>query len=63
MLELDWTNSGKAAVSRRDCSYFSPTFMMDESGGPSGLPSAGAIGSLVNNPAFRLIKRLAASRS
>jgi Mu-like prophage I protein len=60
MLELDWTNSGKAAVSGRDYSYFSPTFLLNESGDPAGLPPSGAIGSLVNNPAFRSIKRIAA---
>jgi hypothetical protein len=60
MLELDWTNAGKTAVSGRDYSYFSPTFLLDESGDPAGLPQAGSIGSLVNNPAFRSIRRIAA---
>jgi phage I-like protein len=60
MLELDWTNAGKTAVSGRDYSYFSPTFLVSEAGDPSGLPSSGAIGSLVNNPAFRSIRRIAA---
>jgi hypothetical protein len=60
LLELDWTGAGKNAVSGRDYSYVSPTFLLSESGDPSGLPSNGAIGSLVNNPAFRSIARIAA---
>jgi phage I-like protein len=60
MLELDWTNAGRTAVSGRDYSYFSPTFFVSEAGDPSGLPQSGAIGSLVNNPAFRSIRRIAA---
>ena len=34
--------------------------MLSEDGDPSGLPPSGAIGSLVNSPAFRSIKRIAA---
>lgn len=60
MLELDWTGSGKTAVSGRDYSYFSPTFLLNEAGIPAGLPKSGAIGALTNNPAFRQIKRIAA---
>jgi phage I-like protein len=63
MLELDWTNSGKNAVSGRDYSYFSPTFMLNEKGDPSGLPKSGAIGSLVNNPAFRDFKPIYAHQA
>ena len=60
LLELDYTNAGKTAVSGRDYSYFSPTFLLNERGDPGGLPPSGAIGSLVNNPAFRSIRRIAA---
>ena len=60
ILEIDWTGAGKAAISGRDYSYFSPCFMLSEDGDPSGLPPSGAIGSLVNSPAFRSIKRIAA---
>jgi hypothetical protein len=60
MMEIDWTNAGKTAVSGRDYSYFSPTFLLNERGDPSGLPPSSAIGSLVNNPAFRSIRRIAA---
>jgi hypothetical protein len=61
MLEVDWTNSGKSAVGGRDYSYFSPAFLLNDNGEPVGLPKSGAIGSLVNNPAFRTIKRIAAN--
>jgi hypothetical protein len=61
MLELEWTRAGKAAVEGRDYSYFSPTFMLNEDGDPSGLPTSGSIGALTNNPAFREIKRIAAT--
>lgn len=61
MLELDWTGAGKSAVGGRDYSYFSPTFLLNDSGDPAGLPKSGAIGALTNNPAFREIKRIAAS--
>jgi len=61
MLELDWTGAGKSAVGGRDYSYFSPTFLLNDSGDPAGLPKSGAIGALTNNPAFREIKRIAAT--
>jgi phage I-like protein len=60
MLALDWTASGRNAISGRDYSYFSPCFLIDENGDPTALPSTGAIGSLVNNPAFRNLARIAA---
>jgi hypothetical protein len=58
MLELEWTNSGKSAISGQDYSYFSPTFMLNKHGEPVALPPSGAIGSLVNDPAFRTIRRI-----
>jgi hypothetical protein len=61
MLDLEWTSAGKSAVSGRNYRYFSPTFNLDENGEPGGLPTAGAIGALTNNPAFRQIKRISAS--
>jgi phage I-like protein len=63
MLELLWTHSGKQSVEGRDYSYFSPTFQIDPDGSPSGLPDNGAIGALVNNPAFRDMQRIAASHA
>src|SRR6266404_1879570 len=63
MLELDWTGAGKTAVGGRDYSYFSPTFILNESGDPAGLPKSGAIGALTNNPAFRDIKRISANQT
>jgi hypothetical protein len=59
-LEVDWTDSGKKAVLGKDYSYFSPSFHMAE-GKIVGLPEKGAIGALTNSPAFREIKRIAAS--
>jgi len=61
MMELEWTGSGKRAIDARDYSYFSPTFHLGDNGLPVGLPSTGPAGSLVNEPAFRNIPRIAAS--
>lgn len=64
VLALDWTGSGREAIEGRDYSYFSPTFLFLKAGDglvrPSGLAKTGAIGGLVNNPAFRQIERIAA---
>ena len=61
MMELEWTGSGKQAIDARDYSYFSPTFHLGDDGVPVGLPSTGPAGSLVNEPAFRNIPRIAAA--
>lgn len=61
MLECDWTAAGKAAVSGRDYSYWSPCFRLNN-GEVVGLASGVEVGSLVNNPAFETIARIAASR-
>jgi hypothetical protein len=61
-LELEWTRSGKTSVEGRDYSYFSPSFLIGPDG-PNGLPDNGAIGALVNNPAFRDMARIAASHA
>jgi hypothetical protein len=62
-LELEWTRSGKTSFEGRDYSYFSPTFQIGLDRHPSGLPDNGAIGALVNNPAFRDMQRIAAAHS
>ena len=59
----DWTGAGRTALRDRDYSYFSPTFSVDKTGRPDGLPKTGAIGSLVNEPAFREIGKLAAKHN
>jgi hypothetical protein len=59
-LEVDWTASGEKAIRGKDYSYFSPSFKMAD-GKIVGLPEKGAIGALTNSPAFRDIKRIAAS--
>lgn len=62
ILEVDWTKSGKEAIEGKDYSYFSPTFYRDKkTGKPLGLMPSGEIGSLVNEPAFEAIERIAAS--
>lgn len=61
LLELEWTGSGRAAIEAGDYGYFSPTFLIDDDGTPSGLPDRGEIGSLVDEPAFRSIGLIAAA--
>ena len=61
MLDVDWTSAGRAAIEGRDYSYFSPTFLVSKDGIPTGLTGRGEIGSLVNDPAFEQIPRIAAS--
>jgi phage I-like protein len=64
MLELEWTASGTSAIEGKDYSYFSPLYSMSRSTGePVGLEKDGAIGALVNGPAFTTIKRIAANKS
>lgn len=53
ILAVDWTSAGRAAVEGRNWSYFSPEFLMNDDGTPGGLPERGALGGLVNKPAFR----------
>ena len=61
-LRLEWTAAGREAIEGRNYSYFSPEFILDKkSGEPVGIPATGAIGSLVNAPAFQTIERIAAS--
>lgn len=64
ILRGEWTASGKGAVDGRDYSYFSPTFRLNkQTCRPAGLePDAVEIGSLVNDPAFESIVRIAACR-
>ena len=62
ILEVDWTKAGQEAIEGRNYSYFSPTFYRDKkTGKPLGLMPHGEIGSLVNEPAFESIERIAAS--
>lgn len=63
MAEVDWTGAGKSAIEARDYSYFSPVFLLSESGEPAGLPMRGPLGALVNDPAFRDIPRIAAANA
>jgi hypothetical protein len=61
VLEVEWTDAGRRAIEGKDYSYFSPVFFLGDDGEPDGLPEKGAIGALVNEPAFREIPRIAAS--
>lgn len=63
VLDVDWTSAGRAAIEGRDYSYFSPTFLVSKDGIPTGLTSRGEVGSLVNDPAFEEIPRIAASHN
>ncbi|MGE9267644.1 MAG: phage protease [Verrucomicrobiales bacterium] len=60
MASVEWTGAGRKAIESKDYSYFSPTFLISDSGEPSGLPKRGPLGALVNSPAFREIPRIAA---
>lgn len=61
MCAVEWTGAGRQAIEGKDFSYLSPTFLLDDDGSPSGLPSRGPLASLLNEPAFREIPRIAAS--
>ena len=61
MLDVEWTEAGRKAIEGRDYSYFSPTFLISSNGVPTGLANRGEIGSLVNDPAFEEIPRIAAA--
>lgn len=63
ILALDWSARGRSAIEGKDYSYFSPEFLLGEDGTPHGLPEKGPIGTLVNEPAFRTIPRIAAADS
>lgn len=62
VLDIEWTQAGRSAIDGRDYSYFSPSFLLRD-GVPFGLPSRGEVGSLVNDPAFESIPRIAAGNA
>lgn len=65
ILKGEWTESGKKAVVGRDYSYFSPAFKLNTvTCRPIGLEANDIeVGSLVNEPAFESIARIAASKA
>jgi hypothetical protein len=63
LLDVEWTEAGRKAIEGRDYSYFSPTFLVSSNGIPTGLAPRGEIGSLVNDPAFEEIPRIAAAHN
>lgn len=60
-LAVEWTAEGAAAIAGRVFSYFSPEWYPSKDGHPESIPLVGALGSLVNTPAFQTIERLAAA--
>lgn len=63
MLDIEWTEAGQKAIEGRNYSYFSPTFALRQDGTPAGIFQTGEVGSLVNEPAFQEIERIAASQA
>ncbi len=65
LLKGEWTGAGQKAVSERNYSYFSPNFVLNRATcKPSGLDmNTVEVGSLVNDPAFETIARIAASKA
>lgn len=61
VVAMDWSEAGKQSIEGKAYSYFSPSFILGENGEPEGLDMRGPVGSLVNEPAFRNIPRIAAS--
>ena len=60
-LALEWTKAGKEAIEGKNYQYFSPELIINrETGEVVGLGDAGAIGGLVNTPAFQSIERISA---
>jgi hypothetical protein len=60
-LDVEWTSAGRTAIEGKEYSYFSPDFLLGADGTPTGIPMRGPVGSLVNDPAFETIQRIAAS--
>lgn len=60
-LEVEWTDAGRRAVEEKRYNYCSPTFCVDVATGmPTGINYPGAIGALVNVPAFQSIQKISA---
>lgn len=56
---VELSAAGMEALEGKSWRYFSPEFLLDDKGRLAGLPSRGAVGGLVNNPAFRGMPALA----
>lgn len=57
-VRVEWSERGGRLVAGRGYRYFSPEWVMDDKGRVH-LPQSGPLGGLVNNPAFRAIRRIA----
>lgn len=62
-LDVEWTSAGRSSIEGKNYSYFSPDFLLGADGVPTGIPMRGPVGSLVNDPAFETIERIAASEA
>ncbi len=64
MLNVEWTEAGREAIEGGNYLYHSPYCLIEPGGTrPIGLDKTGVeVGSLVNDPAFRSIEAIAASR-
>lgn len=62
-LELEWTDAGRRAVEEKRYNYFSPEFLFDAAGEPKGVSYPGAVGALVNVPAFQTIEKISAKQT
>lgn len=63
LLTGEWTKRGGDAVLGKEYSYFSPNFVYSwKTKKPQGLRPVAEVGSLVNEPAFEGIARIAASK-
>jgi len=62
-VDVKWSSAGIKALEGKDYTDFSPTVLVDEEGEIVGIPEYGALGSLVNDPAFRTMPRIAASNN
>jgi phage I-like protein len=60
VMAVDWSAAGRSAIEGRVFRHISPTFLINESGEPCGLPE-GPIAALTNRPAFKQNAKISAS--
>jgi phage I-like protein len=63
LMALDWSAAGKSAIEGKTYKFLSPTFLLSESGEPSGLPDEGPIAALTNRPAFKRMRSITAAEA
>ena len=57
-VRVEWASRGADLIAGKGYRYFSPEWVMDKEGKVQ-LPQSGPLGGLVNNPAFREMRRIA----